>query len=620
MVDPAREPDPPPDPRPAEEPAAQEPVAEEPAAEEPVADAAQVYDLPTARRVVSSGLQLALASTGDLRRASIYIGLLVLGAFGPSIVALLLIVGRLGDQAGDAFGAVFFPYAGGPPPEPALEAALLLVAIEALVGVALFFTISIDAQTMGIAILGGRASERPLRLWEAITRARQVFWRMAGAGTLVGFASLFIQSLILTAVGGLSQSAEAASIVAAVIATVVVAPLAYVSTSIVLGDVSAMEALSRSWRLFRVRRPLAVVVVLFTLVTSAIQLFALSAGLDLVVRASEVLHVSLTEGALAFGTAVVLILAAIVAYGSLTFTIGAVVAAPQVTGFLGLTFYSGGLDRARMDSPKPPRGFRYVTRPMTVAMIALTGVVGMEIPAITSIPQPPASALLQLIRDEASLESDLIQVTGYPEVVDDRPGDLTGNGPGDIDILRAEATTLFDVPPWILDEFACDEPAVACGDTSADDGVFADGAYLFFERAASPLVPEETRRFTILLAMGDEVASFRRGADEPYGRASRIFVTRPGPTPTIAASRSQGDRFTSWRTAARATWAGTDLFVLIPIREMTDGPIGWDVVALIEDGGGNMVSGDTLRATWDSALRRWTYEGAVFIDDFRDPP
>ena len=622
MVDPAREPDPPPD-SPAAEPAAgaveaaTQAVA---AAEEPAADPAQVYVLPTARRVVSSGLQLALASTGDLRRASIYIGLLVLGAFGPSIVALLLILGRLGDQAGDAFGAVFFGREFGAPPQPALEAALLVVAIQALVGVALFFTISIDAQTMGIAILGGRASERPLRLWEAIIRARQAFWRMAGAGTLVGFASVFIQALILTAVGGLSQSAEAADIVAAVIATLIVAPLAYVSTSIVLGDVSAMEALSRSWRLFRVRRLLAVVVVLFTLVTSAIQLFALGAGLDLVVRASEVLHVSLTEGALAFGTAVVLILAAIVAYGSLTFTIGAVVAAPQVTGFLGLTFYSGGLERARFDAPKPPRGFRYVTRPMTVAMIALTGVVGLEIPAINSIPQPPRSALLELIREEASTESDMIQVTGYPEVVDDRAGDVTAQAPADIDILRAEATTLFEVPPWILDEFACDEPAVVCGDTPADDGVFDRGAYLFFERTASPMVAETTRRFSILLAMGGEVASFRRGADQPYGGASRIFVTQPGPTPTIEASRSDGDHFTSWRTAARATWAGTDFLVLVPIRELPDPPIGWDVVALIDDGDGDVVNGDTLRATWESALRRWRYEGAVFIEDFRDPP
>jgi hypothetical protein len=208
---------------------------------------------------------------------------------------------------------------------------------------------------------------------------------MLGAGTVVGIVSGIIQALILGALGGLSQSAEASSVVAALIATVLVAPLAYVSTSIVLGDVGAMEALSRSWRLFRVRRALAVVVVLFTLLTSAIQLFAMSAGLDLVTRAADLLHVSLTSGALAFAAALVLVLAAVVAYGSLTFTIAAVVSAPQVAGFLGLTYYSAGLDRARSEAPKPPRGFRYVTRPMLVAIVALAGVVGLEIPAINSI-------------------------------------------------------------------------------------------------------------------------------------------------------------------------------------------------------------------------------------------
>src|SRR5829696_3748557 len=95
------------------------------------------YALPFARRVVSSGLQLALASTGDLRRASIYIGFLVLGAFRPAIIAVLLIVGRLGDQAGDALGAVFFGATLGAPPQPALEAALLVIALELLVGVLL---------------------------------------------------------------------------------------------------------------------------------------------------------------------------------------------------------------------------------------------------------------------------------------------------------------------------------------------------------------------------------------------------------------------------------------------------------------------------------------------------
>lgn len=381
-------------------------------------EAPRAYELPPPRKVVSAGLQLALASTAELRRASIYIGLLVLGAFGPTVVGVLLILGRLGDQAGDALGGLFLGGYDGAPPQPALEAALLVVSLEALVGVLLFLAISVDAQVMGIAILGGRAAERPLRMWEAVIRARQVFWRMTGAGATVGVVSAVVQVLVLGALDGLSRSAEAADVVAAIVATVVVAPLAYVSTSIVLGDVGAMEALARSWRLFRVRQRLAIVVVLFTLVTSAIQLFAVSAGLDLVTRAGELLHVSLTEGPVPFAIAVVLILATVVAYGSLTFTIGAVVAAPQVAGFLGLTFYSGGLDRARVDAPKPPRGFRYVTRPMSIAMVVLACVVGLEIPAINAIPTLVPSATPVLERTPVELSGSAGAELVKPVVID----------------------------------------------------------------------------------------------------------------------------------------------------------------------------------------------------------
>jgi hypothetical protein len=617
MVDPARPPGPQPDRQP-EQPS--DPLPAAPADPPPVElaqEPAPVYVLPTARKVVSSGLQLALTSTGELRRASIYIGLLVLGAFGPAILALMLIVGRLGDQAGEAFGSLLFGDAYVLPTQPALEAALLVVAIEALIGVALFLTISIDAQVMGIAILGGRASERPLRLWESITRARQTFWRMAGAGTLVGVVSAVIQVFILGALGGLSQSAETANVVGSLIATILVAPLAYVATSIVLGDVGAMEALSRSWRLFRVRRGLAVVVVLFTFVTSAIQLFALSAGLDLVIRASELLHVSLTEGALAFTTAVVLILAAIVAYGSLTFTIGAIVAAPQVAGFLGLTFYSGGLDRARVDAVKPPRGFRYVSRPMAVAMLALGGIVALQIPAINAIPQLPASGLVEELRQQATIESDQIDVRGYPSLVEDPLGDVTGSGPADIDLVRAEGAYLVVVPAWVTDRFDCDDPAVACGGADVA-GVFDDGAYVFLARAGSPLIASETRRGTILVSLPDEVAAFRRGGEEPYGGASRIFVTQPGAPPTLEASRSAGDHFTTVPTSARSRWSDTDIVVLIPARELGGGLLAWDVVTLIADDAGTVESRDTLRADWNAELRPWDF-ASILIEDFREP-
>ena len=624
MVEPVRPPDPPPDPpsdelRPPD--SRPDPLLDAPpdphAIEAPPTDPARAYELPTARKVVSSGLQLAMASTSELRRASIYIGLLVLGAFGPTIIALLLIVGRLGDTAGEMFEALLLNEAFAPPTQAALEAALLVVAIEGLIGLALFLAISIDAQVMAISILGGRASERPLRLWESITRARQTFWRMAGAGALVGVVAGFVQLLLLGALGGLSQSAETASILASLLATIVVAPLAYVATSIVLGDVGAMEALSRSWRLFRVRRGLAVVVVLFTFVTSAIQLFALSGGLDLVIRAAELLQVSLTEGALAFGTATILILAAVVAYGSLTFTIGAIVSAPQVAGFLGLTFYSAGLDKARRDTPKPPAGFRYVSRPMLVAMVALTGIVALQVPAINAIPALPNSGIVEQLRELAAVEGDEVVVRGYPELVEDPVGDRTGAGPSELDLVRGEGAYLQIVPSWVIDRFPCDAPNVACGADAGLDG-FEFGGYVFLGRTTGPLASSENASVGFLVTMPDEVVAPRGSGDERYGGASRAFVVRPG-AESLEASRADGEQFAVRETAARARWDGSDVVLLIPVGELAGSPFAWDVVTQVEDDGGTVASGDSLRVDGNGGLVEWSY-GNILILDFRETP
>jgi hypothetical protein len=539
---------------------------------------APLYELPTARKVVSTGLQLALTSTSQLRKASIYIGLLVLGAFGPAIVAVLLIVGRLGDQAGDAFGSVFFGQAFGAPPQPALEAALLLVALEALVGLVLFFTISIDAQVMGIAILGGRASQRPLRLWEAIIRARQTFWRMAGAGTLVGVIAGVVQLLILGALGGLSRSADTASILASLIATILIAPLAYVATSIVIGNVGAMEALSRSWRLFKARRGLAVAVVLFTFVTSAIQLFALSAGLEVVVRAAEILQVSLTEGLLPFATAIVLVLAAVVAYGSLTFTIGAVVSAPQVAGFLGLTFYAEGLDKARVDAATPPSGFRYVSRPMIVSIIALTGLVGLQIPSISSIPIPVPSPSPEAIRAMATSANHTVTSFGTPMPVSDPSGDQL-EAPAAVDIVLGEVSYLPVVPRWLAtDAFDCAAPNVACGSMGY---VPTDlGAHVFLVQLAGDLErDEDCRPCQIAVAVaepGEERAPSRAGITFPEASAA-IVVTFGGFGRGVAVHTWFDDRFSAFPTRARARWTGSELLVLVPDEDLRGRPVTWNV-------------------------------------------
>ena len=139
----------------------------------------RAYDLPSARRVVSSGLQLAVDASKPIRRASIYIGLLALGAFGPTVVLLLIGIAKLLSEPGmvDTFtndpSSLFVSH-------PEIIGPILLLYVLVLVGFLLLIAISVDAQAIAISILAGRASDRPVLLFEAITRARQVFWRLIG--------------------------------------------------------------------------------------------------------------------------------------------------------------------------------------------------------------------------------------------------------------------------------------------------------------------------------------------------------------------------------------------------------------------------------------------------------
>ena len=188
--------------------------------------------------------------------------------------------------------------------------------------------ISIDAQAMAIAILGGRASDQPLRLWEAVVRARQVFWRLAGAGFLVGLASTIVTLVVVLPFIRPLDSNTGLTFIASMIGALVVMPFAFSSAGIVLGDVGAIESLRRSVALFRARPRISLVVTLFTLVTSAIQTFAISAGADAAIRVGELMHLNLEQGGLPLIITAVIVLAFIVAFGSLTFTIAAIVAAP----------------------------------------------------------------------------------------------------------------------------------------------------------------------------------------------------------------------------------------------------------------------------------------------------
>lgn len=349
---------------------------------------ARAYDLPTAGRVVGAGLHLAATASATIRRASLYIGLLALGSFGPTAVLVLVGIGRLLSDPGTAEALVLDPVRVlGEHPE--IVEPLLVTYFLVMVGLMLLVTISIDAQAIAIALLGGIASDRPLRLWEAVTRARQVFWRLAGAGFLVGTASSVVAFIVALPFLRPLDTNTGVSFIASMFGALVVTPFAFAATGVVLGDVGAIESLQRSMSLFRARPRIAFVVVLFTLVTSAIQSFALGAGLDVAVRVADFLGLGLDAGGVGLVLPAVLILGLITAFGSLTFTVAAIVAAPQVAAFLGLTFYSGGLDRARTDGSARPRGFRWVTVPMIAFMAGLAIIAALQLPAISALVVTP---------------------------------------------------------------------------------------------------------------------------------------------------------------------------------------------------------------------------------------
>ncbi|MCI0345184.1 MAG: hypothetical protein L0221_07015, partial [Chloroflexi bacterium] len=318
---------------------------------------------------------------------------------------------------------------------------------------------------------------------EAVTRARQTFWRLAAAGALVVVVSGIVSFLVTLPFLRPFDGNTGAQFIGSMIGILVVTPWAFAATSIVLGDVGAIEALRRSVRLFRARPRIALVVVLFTLVTGAIQTFALGAGLDVAIRVAEFFHIGLDQGPLGLVLPGILVLAFIVAFGSLTFTIAAIVAAPQVAGFLGLTFYSGGLDRARA-----PEGFRaglfhWVSVPMAIAIAGIVVVAALGVPTITSFTPRTASPALAFLRTAAAPHEEVLFPFGAPTLIEDSAGDQ-GGADSAVDLVLVDYAFVPVVPDWLIAEtFDCSQPRVACGSVTLP-GAFVDGGYLFVLRTS----------------------------------------------------------------------------------------------------------------------------------------
>jgi hypothetical protein len=367
------------EPEPPIEPPAPEPLAPEPessAEPEPTASGSppRAYALPTARDVVVDGLQLAYSASGELQRASLYIGLLTLGLLAPPIVYAIEFLAHFHIVDMESFTKLASNSAG--------AGSFLAVIVLLYLGLFGWLAVTIDAQLIAVALLGARASDRPFSLREATIRARQVFWRLIRGGVLVGLVVGILNTISVLVLVGVVGINSVNGFIAGLLTAIVVAPLGYLATGVVLGDVGAREALKRSIGLARARPSIAVVVALFTVLTSAIQTFALSAGLDLFVRVGSFLHASVSGGVAPLVLTMLGLLAFVTAFGSLTFTVAAIVSAPQVAAFLGLTYYSAGLDRAR-DVPPTARKFRWVTRPMLVVIVL---VVVFSVIGISSLP------------------------------------------------------------------------------------------------------------------------------------------------------------------------------------------------------------------------------------------
>ena len=160
------------------------------------------------------------------------------------------------------------------------------------------------------------------------------------------------------------------------------APLAYVLSGIVLGDVSPFEATRRSFRVFRARKLAAALVAVFETAATLLVIVGLSAGLDIAVRIFEALGLGTSSGPAGLALMTLGIMAGVFALGTLIYTAYAIAVAPQIVMFVGLTRATLGLDHVRPGGDRDPamtrpgrRRFRWLTIGMLAAFVG--GLLGL---------------------------------------------------------------------------------------------------------------------------------------------------------------------------------------------------------------------------------------------------
>jgi hypothetical protein len=306
-----------------------------------------------------------------MRRASFYIGLVTLATVGPLALASWAIEVVSIHRTQRQMEAILVD--GG-------SAWLGLLASVAGFGL---LVAAVESRAMAAAILGGQLAGRAVSPRASLERSRMVFWSVIVGSIIVSVPLLIAQfAMNAAASAALGDQVDVSIVTSTVAAAVIGAPLAYILSGIVLGDVGPFEAVRRSFRVFRARKLAAALVAVFETIATVLVVLGLGVGLDIVLRIFGALGLGADSGPAGLALMTLAILAGVFALGTLIYTAYAIALAPQIVMFIGLTRATFGLERVRPGGDRDPspvaprrRRFRWLTWPMRLGTVV--GVLGL---------------------------------------------------------------------------------------------------------------------------------------------------------------------------------------------------------------------------------------------------
>lgn len=330
----------------------------------------RVAAVESTRRLLGASFDLLTRTSDDMRRASFYIGIIVLGTVGPLALASFGLAVVSIHKTQREMDALIVHGADG-----------WFSLLGLLAGLGLLVA-SIESRAVAAAILGGHLAGRPIAVRSAVARSRMVFWRVIIASIIVGIPVLIAQTAVNAVfIAVLGPQTDVSLVSSALVAAFVGAPLAYLLGGVVLGDVDPFEAARRSFRVFRARKVAAVLVAVFETIAILLVLLGLGAGLDIALRVFHALGLGSDSGPAGLVLVAIGIVVGVFALGTLIYTALATSLAPQVVMFVGLTRATFGLDHVVPGGDRDPairrpgqRRFRWLPLPMLLGFVAGVGV------------------------------------------------------------------------------------------------------------------------------------------------------------------------------------------------------------------------------------------------------